>query len=58
MKKPNVIMINSDHQALHQWTFYENKPHRPYYEQFVREGAELHMPAVRRLCAGRREGAC
>ncbi|WP_434693936.1 sulfatase-like hydrolase/transferase [Hungatella sp. SB206] len=51
MKKPNVIMINSDHQALHQWTFYENKPHRPYYEQFVREGAEFtHACCAAPLC--------
>lgn len=51
MKKPNVIMINSDHQALHQWTFYENKPHRPYYEQFVKEGAEFtHACCAAPLC--------
>ncbi len=55
VKKPNVIMINSDHQALHQWTFMKTSRIGRFIEQFVEKERNLHTPAVRRLCVGRRE---
>lgn len=41
MNRPNIIMINSDHQALQQWDFYKDRPFRPYYERFAGEGTEF-----------------
>lgn len=41
MNKPNIIMINSDHQATHQWEFYNNLVNRPYFDQFVAEGCQF-----------------
>lgn len=39
--RPNLVFIQNDHQALHQWQDYAVKPARPTFERLARQGAEF-----------------
>lgn len=61
MKNPNIIFINFDHQAFHQWSFYNERNLQPNFERLARDGirfeqaycaAPLCGPARRSLLTG------
>lgn len=61
MSNPNIVFINFDHQALHQWSFYHDPVIRPNFERVASEGilfeqaycaAPLCGPSRRSLLTG------